>query len=184
MAQTSTIPVVIVVNGDPVRAGLVSSLGRPGGNVTGMTTLSQEIAGKRLQLLTEAISGVRRVGVLWNPENPDVLAEWQETQAVARILGVHVEPLEVRTPSDLEPAFQRGARNRIGALVVLEDRLTTTYAATLIALAARTKVPAIYPSRYFVQPPQDGLMSYGPSPVDIATGHQPHRSYPAGGQAE
>lgn len=107
------------------------------------------------------------MGVLWNPADPDVLAEWRETQAAARILGVHVESLEVRAPSDLEPAFQHAAQSRLGALMVLEDRLTATYAATLVGLAARFKVPAIYPSRYFVQPPQNGLMSYGPSAIDI-----------------
>lgn len=167
-AATSTIPIVFAIGGDPVRAGLVSSLGRPGGNATGVTALAPELAGKRLELLSQAVPGLKRVGVLWNPRDPDAREVWQETQVAARTLGVHLESLEARGAVDLEPTLQRGARASIAGLVVLEDRVTLFNAPAVAALAARLRMPAVYPSRYFVQPPQNGLMAYGPISVVIA----------------
>jgi putative ABC transport system substrate-binding protein len=167
-AATSTIPIVVAIGGDPVRAGLVSSLGRPGGNVTGVTALAPELVGKRLEVLSQVVPGLKRVGVLWNPRDPDAREVWQETQVAARTLGVHLESLEARGVVDLEPTLQRGARASIGGLVVLEDRVTLANAAAVAALAARLRMPAVYPSRYFVQPPQNGLMAYGPISFLIA----------------
>jgi putative ABC transport system substrate-binding protein len=169
-AATSTIPIVFAIGGDPVRAGLVSSLGRPGGNVTGVTTLESQLAGKRLEVLAQAVPGLKRAGVLWNPRSSDAREAWQETQAAARALDVQLESLEVSAGDDLEPALQRGMRARIGGLVVLEDRVTRAHAGLVADLAMRLRMPAVYPRRQFVQPRQGyrGLMAYGPIAFVIA----------------
>jgi putative ABC transport system substrate-binding protein len=167
-AATSSIPIVFVIGGDPVRAGLVTSLGRPGGNVTGVTTLEPQLAGKRLEVLAEAVPGLKRAGVLWNPRDPEDREVWQEIQAAGRTLGVQIESLEASSRDEFEPALQRGMRARIGGLVVLPDRVTGPHAGLGPDLAARLRMPAVYPTRYFVQPPQNGLMAYGPVEFLIA----------------
>jgi putative ABC transport system substrate-binding protein len=167
-AATSTIPIVFVIGGDPVRAGLVTSLGRPGGNVTGVTGLEPQLAGKRLEVLAQAVPGLKRAGVLWNPRDPEAREVWQEIQAAGRTLGVQIESLEASAREDLEPALQRGIQARIGGLVVLQDRVTVSHVGLVVDLAARLRMPAVYPDRYFVQPPQNGLMAYGPIEFLIA----------------
>jgi len=103
---TTTIPIVMVGESDPVKAGLVASLARPGGNVTGVTTLSPGLSQKRLQLVKEAVPVLTRVAVLWNPTNPDKAEELKEVEAAARVLGVQLQSLAIRRQDDLEPAFQ------------------------------------------------------------------------------
>ncbi|HKA94189.1 MAG TPA: ABC transporter substrate-binding protein, partial [Acidimicrobiia bacterium] len=120
-AATSTIPIVMVVSVDPVQAGLVASLARPGGNITGVTFVSSDLAAKRLQLLKEMSPAVARIGVLWNPDHVD--PEYRETQAAGRTLGVEVHSLEVRQPADFERAFRTAATARVEAIVVVSSRL-------------------------------------------------------------
>ncbi|MFQ5553527.1 MAG: ABC transporter substrate-binding protein, partial [Thermoplasmata archaeon] len=166
---TRTIPIVMLVEGDPVRAGLVASLARPGGNVTGMTALVPELSGKRLELLKEAVTGLTRVGVLWNPADPDKAVEWRETQPAARLLGVELQSLEVRSANDFESAFEAAINERAGALLVLADKLTASYARQITDLTTKNGLPSMYSSRWFVGLFGDGgLMSYGPRRVDLS----------------
>jgi putative ABC transport system substrate-binding protein len=160
-AATSTVPIVFAIGGDPVRAGLVASLGRPGGNVTGVTALEYQLAGKRLEVLAQAVPGLKRAGVLWNPRDPEAREVWQATQAAAQTLGIQLESLEASDADDLEPALQRGIRARVGGLVVIQDRVTLANAGSVADLAMRLRMPAVYPTLRFVQP-WNGLMAYGP----------------------
>jgi putative ABC transport system substrate-binding protein len=158
---TQTIPVVMVGVGDPVGSGLVASLARPGGNLTGLSLLNPELHGKRLQLLKEVLPKVSRVAVLTNPGNPIHAVFWQETKGAAKKLGVQLQSLEVRGPEDFEEAFRAAARGRAGALHALDDGLTLGYRTWIVALAAKARLPAMYGFREF--PDVGGLMSYGPN---------------------
>jgi putative tryptophan/tyrosine transport system substrate-binding protein len=120
---TQTIPIVIPTAIDPVGAGLVASLARPGGNITGLSALAPELSGKRLELLKEVVPGMTRVAVLWNPANPANASVWKETQAAARGLGLLLQSQEVRSPQDLERTFALTAQARPDALLVLSDSL-------------------------------------------------------------
>jgi len=161
---TSTIPIVMIVEGDPVKAGLVSSLARPGGNITGMTVLTAELNQKRLQLLKEAAPRLTRVAVLWNPGDPDKADEWEDLRAAARLLGVQLHSLEVRRAGDFEPALKAAVRERAGGLLVLADRLTVSYQDVIHDLAAAKRLPAIFPLRTFND---RALLSYAPSRSEI-----------------
>jgi putative ABC transport system substrate-binding protein len=155
---TSTIPIVVAVSNDPVQAGLVASLARPGGNVTGVTFVSSDLAAKRLQLLKEAAPTVSRVAVLWNPDHVD--PEYRETQAAGRILGVRVQSLEVRSTADFEAAFQAAAAEGAQALVVVSSRLTTFNQRRIMELAAQQRLPVVSGSGPWAD--AGALMSYGP----------------------
>src|SRR2546422_4759664 len=124
---TRTIPIVMTSAGDPVGSGLVASLARPGGNVTGLSTFTRELAAKRLQLLKEVVPGVSRVAVLWNAANPYAVLHMRETEAAARTLGGQVQSLEGRGPDDVENAFPAAIRGRAGAVIVVDDPLTYLY---------------------------------------------------------
>lgn len=164
-----SIPIVIVAERDPVAAGFVSSLARPGGNVTGITVLVPELSGKRLALLKEAVPRLARVGVLWNPTDPDREDEWRATQTAARALGLEMVSLEARNRDELEPAVAVAVRRRVGALVVLSDSMIWANAKTIAELAAQSRLAAVYPSRWFVDIfMHGGLMSYGPSHVELS----------------
>ena len=166
---TGTIPIVMVAPGDPVRAGLITSLGRPGGNITGLTTLAPELSGKRLELLKEIVPRLSRFAVLWNPAEPDTRLEWNETQAAARRLGLQLVSLEARKPADLATAFQAARNQRAGALVVLDDRLTASHSVDIADLARQGRLPAMYARRQFVDHfGGRGLMSYGLSTIDLS----------------
>ena len=166
---TSTIPIVMLASGDPVSAGLITSLSRPGGNITGVTVLAPELSGKRLELLKEIVPRLTRVAVLWNPADPDKRLEWSETQAAARRLGLQLVSLEARKPADLATAFQAARNQRAGALVVLDDRLTSAYYQDIADLARKRRLPTMYPRRQFVDYLGGrGLMSYGPSTLDLS----------------
>jgi putative ABC transport system substrate-binding protein len=165
---TSTIPIVMLASGDPVSAGLITSLARPGGNITGVSALVPELSGKRLELLKEVVSRLTRVAVLWNPADPDTRVEWSETQAAARRLGLQLVSLEVRTPADLATAFQAARNQRAGALVVLDDRLTSAYSAVIADLARQSRLPAMYARRQSVDRSSKGLMSYGTNTLDLS----------------
>jgi ABC-type uncharacterized transport system substrate-binding protein len=160
---TGTIPIVMLAT-EPVGLGLVSSLSRPGGNVTGLSYYNEAISGRRLQLLTDLVPGLTRVAVLRNPLNGNDAVFWRETEAAARKLGVELQPLQVRGPDDFEAAFAAAKRSNAQALIAFDDVLTLTYRDRIVALAARIRLPAMYGLREF--PDDGGLMSYGPNLVD------------------
>jgi putative ABC transport system substrate-binding protein len=124
---TSTIPIVMGAAGDPVGSGLVASLARPGGNVTGMSLMAPDLGGKRLELLKELLPRLVRVAVLWNAANPYPAIVFKETHAAGRTLGVEVQSLEVRSPDDFDGAFETARRQRPDALITVEDPLTFSH---------------------------------------------------------
>jgi ABC-type uncharacterized transport system substrate-binding protein len=162
---TKTIPIVFTAVADPIGAGLVESLARPGGNVTGLSNIAAELSGKRLELLKETIPKFSRVAVLWNPESPGLSLEFKESQAAARALGLQLQSLEVRRPEDFESAFKAAADRRAGALLVPSGQFFTRHRAKLAELAVKSHLPAIYANREYVE--SGGLMSYGPSLSDL-----------------
>ena len=161
---TRTIPIVMAVVNDPVAIGLVASLARPGGNVTGTSLLSSTLAGKRLEMLKQVLPHVSRVAVLLNKDNPAHPVAWKETLVAAATLGIDVRPFEVQGATTFEEAFGRMVKARVEALVLLEDALFGTERAHLAALAAKTRLPTVYGQRNSVD--DGGLMSYGPSITD------------------
>jgi putative ABC transport system substrate-binding protein len=161
-AATSTIPIVFVAVGEPVKAGLVASLARPDGNVTGLSLLTPEMSGRRLQLLTEVMRKPARVAVLMNPDNPVSAIFLEETQAAARSLGVELASLEARNPAEIERAF--AAAQGSAGLIVFDDPVIWSHRAQVVRLAAEARLPAMYGYRDFVD--DGGLMSYGPDRPD------------------
>lgn len=164
-AATATVPVVFAVAVDPVKAGLVASLVRPGGNLTGVTNLGVEVAPKRLQLLHELLPAATTIAVLVNPANP-ALAEpfLRALQPVARSLGVQLNILNASSDRDLDKVFGTLGQQRAGALLIMPDVFFTTRAEQLAALSLRYAVPAIYEYRPFAA--AGGLVSYGPDEVE------------------
>ncbi len=158
---TRTIPIVMTSHGDPVGSGLVASLARPGGNVTGLSFLAPEIGGKQLELLKEIVPQVSRVAVLWNPANQTHSFWLAEAKVAARSLGVQLQTLEARGPDDFERGFAAMTRERAGALVVPGDGMFLLHRARIADLAAKQRLPAMYGLREFVD--AGGLMVYGPS---------------------
>jgi putative ABC transport system substrate-binding protein len=158
---TRTIPIVMLVGGDPIGSGLITSLARPGGNVTGITTLSPRLSVQRLALLKDVVPRVAQVAILFNPDDETKVVEWQQTQVAARQFGVRLRPLEVRGPDDLAPAFAAMRQAEIGGLIVLSDALTLRYRSQVVNLATEHRLPAIYEFREFVD--AGGLLAYGPS---------------------
>jgi len=162
---TTTIPVVIWSTGDPVGSGIASSLARPGGNTTGLTIDSPELAGKRLQLLKEIVPGLTRVAVIWNAANPYAAVVLKETQDAARLLGVQIESIEVRGPLDFERAFGTVIRGNSNGLIVVEDPLTFIALTRIVNFATTNRLPAMYGMREFVS--AGGLIAYGPDYADL-----------------
>jgi putative tryptophan/tyrosine transport system substrate-binding protein len=160
---TNTIPVVMAVSTDPVRAGLVPSLARPGGNVTGVTFVSSELAAKRLQYLKEAAPRISRVAVLWNPNHVD--PEYAETQTAGRTLGVQVQSLEVRALGDVDAAFQAAEAGRAEAIIIVSSRLTTFGRQRIMELATRQRLPVV--SGWGPWAESGALLSYGPDLNDV-----------------
>ncbi len=160
-SATTSIPIVILDPGDPVATGLVTSLARPGGNVTGVASIAPDLAAKRLQLLKEAAPKVSRVAVLFNAAIPPAEVALRELQAAAQTLGVHIGPVGVEGPSGLEDAFGAIAKERAAALVVFPDPLTFTNQDRIVAFAAKGRLAAMFGAREFVD--AGGLMSYGPN---------------------
>jgi ABC-type uncharacterized transport system substrate-binding protein len=161
MRATSTVPIVMApATGDPVAAGLVASLAQPGGNVTGLTTLSARLSGKRVEKLRDVLPTITSIGVLWNPSMQEIVLDWQETQSASQMLGLDVVSLEVRSASDLRETFAAATSERVDGLVVLSDPLTFRNRAQIVELASQNRLPAVYPLRGFVD--AGGLMAYGP----------------------
>jgi putative ABC transport system substrate-binding protein len=161
---TRTIPIVMVA-ADPVGLGLVASLARPGGNVTGLSYFNEAIIAKRLQLLKDLVPGLAQVAVLRNPSVAVHATFWHETEVAARTLGVAPQPLDIRGPDDFEGAFAAATQGNAQALIVLDDALTIAHRPRIVALAASSRLPAMYGLREF--PDDGGLMSYGASFVDL-----------------
>jgi putative tryptophan/tyrosine transport system substrate-binding protein len=162
---TSTIPIVFVAPSDPVGTGIVASLAHPGGNATGLTLISPELGGKRLQLLKEIAPGVARVAVLWNPTDPGKALELRETEAGARALGIVLQSIEVSRAADLDGAFASIAGARPDALLTFAEPLTIAHRARIIEFAARSKLPSMFELREFTD--SGGLIAYGPNLLDL-----------------
>jgi len=164
-AATGTIPIVFVVGADPVRElGLVSSLNRPGGNVTGVTFLVNALGAKRLELLRELVPSAKIVGFLVNPANPTSESVTTDTQAAARALGIELVIRNARSESDIDSAFESLAQERVNAVIIGTDQLFTSRRDQLVALAARHALPAIHYLREYAD--AGGLISYGASITD------------------
>jgi putative tryptophan/tyrosine transport system substrate-binding protein len=158
MRATSTTPIVITVS-DPLGLGLVTNLARPGGNVTGLSTMSTELLGKRLELLKETIPGLTRVAVLWHPYGPTSQKWLDALEATAPPLSLELKLVTVRTPSELSAAFSAASRAQVQAVYILGSPLFYAYRATLAQLALKARLPAIYEAKPFVD--DGGFMSYG-----------------------
>jgi putative ABC transport system substrate-binding protein len=156
---TATIPIVMTSAGDPTETGLVASLARPGGNVTGMSLMAPDLGGKRLEILKDMLPALSRVAVLWNATNPYPALVFRETESAARKLGIEIDSVEVRTFGDVGSALEAAVRQHPGALIAVEDPLIMNYRNQIFEFAANKRLPAIYGLREFVD--AGGLMSYG-----------------------
>ena len=161
---TSTIPIVFTGVGDPVAGGLVASLARPGGNVTGLTILAPELSGKRVELLKEAVPNATRVAFLWNPTNPSHGLLLKETHAAAQALGLQLQSLEVRSSNDFDSAFETALRERVQALITPPEPLFNTHLKRIVEFAAKNRLPAMYAFTEAVD--AGGLMLYAPNYAD------------------
>lgn len=162
---SSTIPIVMAAVADPVESGLAASLAKPGGNVTGLTSATTEMIPKRLELLKALVPNMKRVATYANLANTAAAANWKETEAAARAMGLEPMLLDVRSLEAIEPAFAEAARRQAHGLVVGIETLTQSNRKAIIGLAAKYKLPAIYASRDFVV--DGGLVSYGASYPDL-----------------
>ena len=160
-AATTTIPIVITRAANPVESGLVASLARPGGNVTGVSSMHAEFSGKRVEFVREILPGLARVVVLFNADNPGQTPQIVELEQVSARLGLEFLPLPVRGPSDFPGAFQAATRARAEALFVLDDTTVTNHRAEILRLAAHHALPVV--SRYKEYVEAGGLMAYGPT---------------------
>ena len=162
---TATIPIVMTLVADPVGSGLVSSLARPGGNITGLSLQLPDIAAKRLQLLVEFVPRVSRVAILWNSASPITPPQFRAAQAAAPGLGVQLESLGVRAPDDFEGAFRAATRRRVGAVLILDDFFLARHMKQIAALTAKTKLPALAGVTGFAE--AGVLLNYGPNFVEL-----------------
>jgi len=162
---SATVPIVFVDISDPVANGLVASLARPGGNITGLTIFGPELSGKRLELLKEAAPNVARVALLWNSANPANELMWKETQAVAHELRVQLQSLEVRSSNDFDSAFEAALREHAQALIAAPEPLINTHLKRIVEFAAKNRLPAMYGAPEVVN--AGGLMAYAPSYTDL-----------------
>ena len=162
---THTLPIVVVAGVDPVEVGLIASLARPGGNITGLSLISTELGGKRLELLKEAVPTASRVAVLFNPANSSAVSQWREIEGTARALGVQLHAIEVRQADELERAFAIAASEGAGALIVFRDFFIETHRTQILHLAAQRRLPAIAWVRTFAE--GGLLMTYGPDELTL-----------------
>ena len=163
--STRDIPIVMAYAGDPVGGGLADSLSRPGGRITGLTTMSPQLGGKRLELLKDALPKLAQVGVLWNPGVPERVIQFEETQAAAAKLGVSLQSFEARKPSEIDSALKRASASRLDALIVMSDGFFDTYRKRIVELAVGYKLATLHQE---IQGAQfGGLLAYGPSHVDL-----------------
>jgi putative tryptophan/tyrosine transport system substrate-binding protein len=162
---TNTIPIVMAAVADPLAAGLVVSLARPGGNVTGLSMRTSELSGKRLQLLKEVVPDLRQVAFVWNPANSSNRAAWAETREVARVLDIKLQSVEMQKLSDLDTGFYLLSKNRVDALSVIRDPFVRTQSGPILQFAMKARLPAIYEAREIVM--TGGLMSYSTDLLEL-----------------
>jgi len=163
---TGTIPVVMIGVSDPVGSGLVVSLARPGANITGTSSMTAEIIGKQLELIKETLPKISRVAALWNPANPIFQAiQRRETEVAARALGMQLQFVEARAPDEIDRAFARVAKERMRALLVLNDPVFTAQRKQIADLSAKHRFPTVSGTREYTE--VGGLMAYGPSFPDM-----------------
>jgi len=166
---TKTVPIVMASSADPVASGLVSSLARPSGNVTGFTILGPELEGKRLELLLQTVPGLSRLAILWNPSNPGIVSYFETVRNAGRNLRISLDPvMEVRRADELDNAFTVIAGARPQALAVIADRFLLANRKQIVDFAAVTRLPSMYPYREYVD--AGGLMSYAPSNIELFRG--------------
>ncbi len=160
---SKVIPIVMAASGDPVAIGLVASLARPGGNITGLSQMAFELGGKRLELLKEMVPKLSRVAVLWNPQSAASTLSWKELQLPARQLGIELHSLEVRSANDLDKAFEDATKVRAGALFLTPDPVINSKRTA--GLAVKNRLPSIYQWSEFAD--AGGLLTYGPDRTDM-----------------
>lgn len=164
-AATSTIPIVMAAMGDPVGMGVVASLARPGANITGLSLLDPDLDGKRIELLKEAVPGLRRVAILWSANDPGMTLAFSRVEVAARALGLSLQSLAVREPGDFPRAFQAARAGRAEALIVTAQPFTLRHRTQILDLTANHRLPAMYTLRGFVD--AGGLIAYGPNLADL-----------------
>ena len=162
---TSTIPIVMAFDNDPVGSGFVATLARPGGNITGLSTFTPETTGKRLEILKEIVPRLGRAAVFGTSTEPGKEQSLKETQSVAAALGIHLHYIEIGTPKDIEPAFREAVRDHADAILVLNSPVLNSRRAELAELAIKSRLPTAYGQGEYVQ--AGGLMSYGPNIVEL-----------------
>jgi putative ABC transport system substrate-binding protein len=162
---TRSIPIVMTYVGDPVGTGLVSTLGHPGGNLTGVSDMATDLSAKRVELLREAVPRLSRLAVLWNTADPGMALRAREIERAARVFGLIMEPWSVRTPSEFDAAFVSIAKKPPDAMFVVAEILTVTYRKRLLDFAATKRIPAMYEFGLFAK--DGGLMAYGPDLLDV-----------------
>ncbi len=162
---TSTIPIVMAQDNDPVGDGFVASLARPGGNITGLTNISPVLSGKRLELLKEVVPRLSHVAVFGNSNTPGNAQAVKETEDAARVLKLKLKYVEVQSRDDIESSFKAAARERAQALIILQNLVANTHRNRVAELAVKNRLPAIMPFTEFVD--AGGLMSYGPNNPDL-----------------
>jgi putative tryptophan/tyrosine transport system substrate-binding protein len=162
---TRTIPIVMAIVGDPVAAGLVDSLARPGGNATGFSIVATDLSGRRLQLLKEMVPGLSSIAVMSNDANPQSQMELKETQSAARSLDLRLHSVPISADTSIENAFDKIKKEPVQALIVVTDAILYSQRSQILDLAARHRLPAMYPYREF--PEAGGLASYAPNVRDL-----------------
>ena len=163
--MTHDVPIVMAYAGDPVGGGLVDSLSRPGGRITGLTTLSPQLGGKRLELLKETLPKVREVGVVWNPDVPERVIQFRETEKAAASLAIPLQSFPARTVAEIGAALKSVASARIDALIVFNDALLQAHGKAIVDLIVARRVPSLFQERESAA--LGGLMSYGPAFPDM-----------------
>jgi putative ABC transport system substrate-binding protein len=158
---TRTIPIVMATSGDAVQEGLVASLARPGGNMTGLSVLNRELSGKRVEVVKEAVPGLKRIGALFNGSNPAMPPQFAEVQAAAQRFGIEAVPLDVSFPAGIDAAFVAASQAGVGAIMVLSDSSTIAHRSQLAAAALKHRMPTMFSNRDYIR--AGGLMSYGPN---------------------
>ena len=165
MRASDTIPIVMTLAADPIRSGFIQSLARPGGNVTGMSALASDMAGKRLELLKEAVPRAQRVAVLWNSDNPSKVVEWKDTQEAASTVGLALRSVEARSRDELEVALAAIGKDLPDALLTFTDGLTIGLRQRIGSFALANRPPMISEIREFAE--AGGLATYGASRADL-----------------
>jgi len=163
---TNTIPIVMAGGGNPVETGLVESLAKPGGNITGLATIQNELTGKRLELLKEAVPKISRVAMVFNPEGQVPTRGYEPLKGIAQLLKISVEPLQIRKPNEIDKAFAAIPKSRVDALILESDPIFNINRQKVIALAAKNRLPAMYPERRWAE--DGGMMAYGTDLIEVA----------------